>query len=185
MSLHAGGVEYTPAEGERTMELAEVRTESGATLLELAEASPVLLIFLRHFGCSFCRKTISDIAELQGELAARGVRPVFVHLGTVEIAQAHFDYYGLGEVERIHDPEAAVYRLPMFGLGRKNPLLEALKPVVWWGWLKGTIFKHGIGRIKSNGHQMPGVFFLKGAQVVRGFRHRTIADEVDYLGLVG
>jgi len=164
--------------------LAGVRTESGATLLELAEASPVLLVFLRHFGCSFCRKAISDVAELKGELAARGVRPVFVHLGTVEIAKTHFDYYGLSDVERVNDPEAAVYRLPVFALGRQSPWWHLMTPAVWWGWLKGTIFKHGIGKIEGDGHQMPGIFFLNGATVVRRFIYKTIADEPDYRKLV-
>jgi AhpC/TSA family len=171
--------------GEMAAVLASVRTESGASLLALTEASPVLLVFLRHFGCSFCRKAISDVAELGPELKRRGVRPVFVHLGTPEIAKAHFDYYGLSEVERVHDPEAAVYRLPVFALGRKNPLGQALNPVVWVGWLKGTVFKHGIGKIQGNGHQMPGIFFLKGTRIVRRFVYKTIADEPDYLGLVG
>jgi hypothetical protein len=164
--------------------LAAVRTESGATLLELAEASPVLLVFLRHFGCSFCRKAISDVAELRGELAKRGVRPVFVHLGPADLAKVYFEYYGIGDVERVCDPAAAVYRLPAFALGRKNPLGQALNPVVWAGWLKGTIFRHGIGKIEGDGHQMPGVFFLRGAKVVRGFRARTMADEPNYLKLV-
>jgi len=62
--------------------LASIHTESGVSLLALTEASPVLLVFLRHFGCPFCRKAISDVADLQQELADRGVRPVFVHLGT-------------------------------------------------------------------------------------------------------
>jgi hypothetical protein len=145
----------------------------------------VLLVFLRHFGCSFCRKAISDVAELQDELATRGVRPVFVHLGTVEIAKAHFDYYGCSDVERVHDPEAAVYRLPAFALRRVNPWWHLVNPVVGWGWLKGTVFQHGIGKIEGDGHQMPGAFFLKGAKVVRGHVNKTIADEVDYLGLVG
>ncbi len=164
--------------------LAGIRTESGSSLLTLAEASPVLLVFLRHFGCSFCRKTISDVAGLRAELDRRGVRPVFVHLGTPEVAKAHFDYYGLSDVERVHDPQASIYQLPMFGLGRTNPLGQALKPVVWFGWLKGTIFQHGIGRIESDGEQMPGVFYLKDAKIVRAFRHRTIADEPDYLKVV-
>ena len=167
----------------RTM-LASVRTESGASLLELAEASPVLLVFLRHFGCSFCRKAISDVADLREELEIRGVRPVFVHLGPADLAKVYFEYYGLSEVERVNDPEAAVYRLPVFALGRKNPFLQALNPGVWVGWLKGAIFKHGIGKIVGDGHQMPGVFFLRGAKVVRGFKYRTIADEPDYLKLV-
>ncbi len=165
--------------------LSSIRTESGASLLELAEESPVLLVFLRHFGCSFCRKAISDVAELRGELEKRGVRPVFVHLGPPDLARKYFEYYGLGDVERVNDPEAAVYQLPVFALGRMHWLWNGLIPKVWVGWLKGAIFKHGIGKIEGDGHQMPGIFFLKGARIVRSFKYRTIADEPDYLKLVG
>jgi hypothetical protein len=163
---------------------ASIHTESGASLLELAEASPVLLIFLRHFGCSFCRQAISDVADLRGELAVRGVRPVFVHLGTSERAKPFFDYYGIGDVERVSDPEARIYRDPVFLLPRIHPALTLLQPAVWAGWLKGAIFKHGIGAIKEDGEQMQGLFFLKGAKIVRQFRYRTIADEPDYLKLI-
>jgi hypothetical protein len=164
--------------------LASIRTESGASLLELAEASPMLLIFLRHFGCSFCRQAISDVAEIRGELARRGVRPVFVHLGTPERAKPFFDYYGIGDVERVSDPEAKIYQDPVFALPRIHPALTLLQPSVWMGWLKGAIFKHGIGAIKEDGHQKQGLFFLKGAKIVRQFRYKTIADEPDYLRLV-
>ena len=164
--------------------LATIRTESGGTLLALVEESPVLLIFLRHFGCSFCRQAISDVADMRQEFASRNVRPVFVHLGPPELAKVYFDYYGLGDVARVSDPDAVAYQLPVFALGRKNPLAQALNPVVLFGWLKGTIFKHGIGRIQGNGHQMPGLFFLKGGKIVRRFIYKTIADEPDYLKLI-
>ncbi len=165
--------------------LASIHTESGANLLALAEASPVLLVFLRHFGCSFCRQAISDVAELKGELARRGVRPVFVHLGTPERAKPFFDYYGIGDVERVSDPEAKIYQIPVFALPRMHPALTLLQPSVWVGWLKGPVFKHGIGPIKEDGHQMQGIFFLKGPKIVRLFRYKTIADEPNYLKLVG
>jgi peroxiredoxin len=164
---------------------ASIRTESGASLLDLVEASPVLLIFLRHFGCSFCRQAISDVADLREELARRGVRPVFVHLGTPERAKPFFDYYGIGDVERISDPEARIYRNPVFLLPRINPFLTLLQPAVWVGWLKGALFKHGIGLIREDGEQMQGLFFLKGPKIVRQFRYRTIADEPNYLKLIG
>jgi peroxiredoxin len=165
--------------------LASIHTESGASLLALVEASPVLLIFLRHFGCSFCRQAISDVAEIRDELARRGVRPVFVHLGTPERAKPFFDYYGIGDVERVSDPEAKIYQTPVFQLARINPWLTLLQPSVWEGWLRGAIFKHGIGAIKEDGHQKQGLFFLKGPKIVRQFRYRTIADRPDYLKLVG
>jgi len=164
--------------------LGVVTTEAGTNLLALAEATPVLLIFLRHFGCVFCRQTISDISELRGEMKERGVRPVFVHLGTPAIAKAHFDYYGLSDVERVHDPQARLYQNPMFGLGRVSPFVQLLKPAVVIGWLKGSIFKHGIGKIQGDGEQMPGVFFLCGPEIVREHVHKTIADVVDYRALM-
>ncbi len=164
--------------------LASILTESGVSLLELAEASPVLLVFLRHFGCSFCRQAISDIADLKGELAKRGVRPVFVHLGTPERAKPFFDYYGIGDVERVSDPEAVVYQMPAFAISRIHPALTLLQPSVWAGWLKGAIFKHGIGAIKEDGKQMQAIFFLKGPKIVREYRYKTIADEPNYLKLV-
>ena len=51
--------------------------------------------------------------------------------------------------------------------------------------MKGALFKHGIGLIREDGEQMQGLFFLKGTKIVRQFRYRTIADEPDYLKLIG
>ena len=175
----------TNGSGEAEQALASISTESGVSLLALAEASPVLLVFLRHFGCSFCRQAISDVAELKPEFDKRGVRPVFVHLGTPELAKHYFDYYGMSDVERVSDPEGAVYRMEVFAVPRKSVLGQVLNPVVWAGWLKGAIFKHGIGMVRQDGQQMQGLFFLKGAKIVRRFVYKTIADEVDYLGMVG
>jgi peroxiredoxin len=164
--------------------LGSIHTEAGSTLLSLTEASPVLLIFLRHFGCSFCRQAISDVADVHAELSARNVRPVFVHLGTPERAKTYFDYYGLHDVDRISDPGAIIYHHPAFALGRIHPALHLINPRVWAGWLKGSIYKHGIGNLKDDAHQMPGLFFLKGPSIARRFRYKSIADRPNYLKFV-
>jgi len=165
--------------------LREFRTETGRSLLDLVDESPVLLVFLRHFSCAFCAQALDRVSQVKEQIAARGARPVFVHLGSPERAKPYFDYYHLSDVERISNPDATLYQLPLFGLGRKNPYLHSLHPAVLWGWLKGAIFQYGIGIIKEDGEQMPGVFFLKDRKLARAFRHRTIADEPDYLKLVG
>ena len=165
--------------------LREFHAESGRSLLELVDESPVLLVFLRHFECAFCAQAIDHVAQVRPQLQAKGVRPVFVHLGSPERAKAYFDYYGLTDVERISNPSATLYQLPLFALSRTNPYLHLLNPTVWKGWLKGAMFKYGIGMIKDDAEQMPGVFFLKDRKIVRAFRHRTIADEPDYLKLAG
>lgn len=144
----------------------------------------MLLIFLRHFGCSFCRQAISDVADVRTKLEARSVRPVFIHLGTPERAKTYFDYYGLETVDRISDPAAALYHASSFSLGRIHPARHLINPAVWAGWLGDACFKHGIGGIKEDGHQMPGLFLLSGPRIVRAFRYRSIADRPDYVKFV-
>jgi len=162
--------------------LGGTRTESGKTLLELVDERPVLLVFLRHFGCAFCRQAIDDVSQVRGKLAERGVQVAFVHLGSPERAKPYFDYYGLADVERVSDPEGALYREPAFALARVS-LFQLIRPAVWMGWLKGAIFKYRVGLLKEDIQQMPGVFFLKDRAIASVFRHRTIADRPDYLGL--
>src|ERR1700728_4248270 len=122
-------------ETEMAAVLREFRTESGRTLLELVDESPVLLIFLRHFGCSFCRQTLDQVSSIREGIEGRGVRPVFVHLGSPERAKPYFDYYHLSDVERISNLDASLYQLPLFSLRRTNPYLHFLNPTVWRGWL--------------------------------------------------
>lgn len=163
--------------------LRETRAESGRTLLELVDDRPVLLVFLRHFGCSFCRQAIDDVSKIRGEIEKRGAQVVFVHLGTPERAKPFFDYYHLESVERISDPEARLYHQPAFELARVS-IFQILRPAVWIAWLKGAIFTYKIGAIKEDVAQMPGVFFLRDRKIVNLFRHRTIADRPNYLALI-
>lgn len=173
------------AASELTANLAITRTESGRTLLELVDEQPLLLVFLRHFGCAFCRQAIDDVSQVKDQLAQRGVRPVFIHVGTPERAKPYFDYYGLADVERVSDPEATLYQGPGFDLARTHPLSHFLLPRVWKGWLSGALFQHGFSPLlREDAHQMPGVFFLKDRQVARALRLKRISDRPDYLGLV-
>ena len=164
--------------------LADYRTETGRTLLALLDESPILLIFLRHFGCSFCRQTLEDVSGLRGAIEAKGVRPVFVHLGTPERAKPYFDYFQLSDVERVSNPDASLYASSVFQLPRKNIFSHFFVPAVLKAWLGGSIRKHGIGMIKEDAEQMPGIFYLRDRAIVRAFRYKTIADEPDYLKII-
>jgi hypothetical protein len=179
------GTAQSTEQAEVAAAFREVHAESGRSLLEIVDESPVLLVFLRHFGCTFCRQTLDQVSKLRDEIAARGVRPVFVHLGTPERAKPFFDYFNLTEVERVSNPDGSLYQNPVFHLSRINPFLHFLVPTVWKGWLKGGLRKYGFGMIEEDAHQMPGVFFVKDRRIARTFRYRTIADEPDYLKLIG
>ncbi|HTB96312.1 MAG TPA: SelL-related redox protein [Terracidiphilus sp.] len=172
------------AQTDLTTVMREFHAESGRSLLELVDASPILLVFLRHFGCAFCRQALDQVSKLRAQIAATGTKPVFVHLGTPQRAKLYLDYYQLSDVERIGNPDASLYQHPAFNLSRTNPFLHFFNPTVVKGWLKGALRQYGIGMIHEDSHQMPGAFFLKDRRIVRGFRYATIADEPDYLRLI-
>ena len=162
--------------------LNKTRTESGRTLLELVDERPALLVFLRHFGCAFCRQALEDVANSRSEIEAHGVKPVFVHLGSPERAKPYFDYYHLSDVERVSNPDGSLYREPAFELARVN-VFQLFRPAVWVGWARGALRRHGLGWVKEDGFQMPGVFLLRDRAIARAYRHRTIADRPNYLAL--
>jgi hypothetical protein len=174
-----------PLAGEMAAVLGSYHTEAGRTLLGLVDESPVLLIFLRHFGCSFCRQTLDDVSQIRDQIEGRGVRPVFVHLGTPERAKPYFDYYHLSDIERVSDPEASLYGSPVFKVRRKSVFSQLLIPGVWKAWLLGAVRQHGIGMIREDADQMPAVFHLRERAIAREYRYKTIADRPDYLRLIG
>src|SRR6202035_2863275 len=79
-------------------------SQTGQTLA-VAAARPLFLVFLRHFGCTFCREAVADLSEKRRAIEAKGAPLAFVHLGTEEKAQWFFKPYGLLDVPRYADPE--------------------------------------------------------------------------------
>jgi len=156
-------------------------TRRGEKLVDLSEAGPVLLVFLRHSGCTFCREALSDIEASRGTAEMSRVRIVLVHMGDEAGIDALLAKYNLQDLDRISDPEQRLYRV--FGL-KRGRLGQLMGPKVWWrGIQAGLIAGHGVGKPTADPSQMPGVFLLKQAGVAGSFRHRSAADRPDYLSI--
>jgi peroxiredoxin len=158
------------------------QTNKGVSLDELSRLSPVLMVFLRHAGCTFCREALSDLAKTRAEIEAFGARLVLVHMGTDEQGAVFFSKYGLGDVPRISDTQRSLYRA--FGLPRGG-LSDLFGPKVWVrGFEAGILGRHGVGKLAGDGFQMPGVFLLYAGEVIRSYRHQYASDRPDYVALV-
>lgn len=160
----------------------EVVTSSGETLGVLADNSPILLIFLRHFGCSFCREAIADISKRKKRLEKQGILVVFVHMSPEnEVAEQFFKKYKLWPVQHISDPEKRIYA--SFGLSRGTP--QQLFGLMNWirGFQAGVVEGHGFAYHSEelgDGFQMPGVFVLHKKQILTSFIHQQAWDRPDY-----
>ena len=154
-------------------------TQSGESIVELSAAAPVLLVFLRHAGCTFCREALGDISGSRLAVEQGGIRIILVHMGDTDALQKLLARYGLAHLDRICDPSQELYAA--FGLKRGTfRQLFGLK-VLWRGFLEGVLVRCGLGPIVDDSFQMPGVFLIDNSTIVRRFRHRTAADRPDYV----
>jgi hypothetical protein len=153
---------------------------AASPLRALDPASPVLVVFLRSFGCTFCREAMADVAAVKGTLQSGGAQIAFVHGGSPNEAAPWFARYGLDDVTQISDPGLAHYRA--FGLARTGAT-ALVDPRVW---TRGAVcaLSHGFGvQTIEMMRQLPGVFVLRNGEVVTQFRHSSPADRPDYLVL--
>jgi hypothetical protein len=156
----------------------EVRSQHGKTLGELSAQRPVLVTFLRHSGCTFCREALADLSQQRAAIEAQGLQLALVHMSPGSDGAALFARYHLEDVERFSDPECRLYRAFELERGRLSQLLG---PRIWWrGFLTAIVARHGFGKIRGDGFQMPGVFVIDRGQIVAAFRHKTAADRPEY-----
>ena len=153
-------------------------TVSGKNLKELSEEKPVLLVFLRHFGCPFCQETLLSIKEKRQELEDKGFEIVLVYMVPEQVASDYLAPFGLDDLEQLSDPESIIYKRFSLHRGNFNQLLGP-KVLFRWAWL-GIKKKIFFTKVEGDIYQMPGFFLLRNGEVVRQFIHKTSADKPDY-----
>lgn len=141
-----------------------VRTSQGKTLYELSTEQNVLLAFVRHFGCTFCRETVSEMAKIDQAIAGRKLTLVFVHMSDPSYGDEFFSRYYDHPVLHISDPGRSLYK----GLNlKRGSLYQLFGPMTWIRGVYAAIFKgHGLGEFEGDSLQLGGFFILKKGQIV-------------------
>lgn len=150
-----------------------VSAHSHESLVEMSEKQPVMLIFLRFFGCCFCHETIRDVAEWRSNIESAGLRIVFVHMAPdATTAERFLKKYHLFPIDHILDPEKRFYRA--FGLQRAS----AQQLLGFTNWVRG--FQAAATAELGDSFQMPGLFVLYRGDTLRSFIHAQAYDRPDY-----
>lgn len=156
-----------------------VLSQRGASLYELSRQSPVLVVFLRHSGCTFCREAMADLARQRSEIEAAGTQIALVHMGQQD-PMSLLERNQLTDLHRFRDPMCHLYDAFRLPHGTFRQLL-GLK--VWYRGARAFFAGHGMGALNGNGFRMPGVFLMENGEVVRSFRHQTAADRPNYAAI--
>ena len=163
------------------MDTVSFRTSDGRTLADLSRDRPVLLVCLRHLGCTFARQALADLREQRQAIEQSGVRVVLAHLEDDAVAAPVFARYGLEDLAHVSDPGAHVYE--SCGLTRGGAR-QLFAPRVFWRGLRAALLeRHGAGLSGADVRRMPGAFLIDHGRIVRAFRHATSSDRPDYTAL--
>ena len=154
-------------------------SQTGVSLATLVER-PLFLVFLRHFGCTFCREAVADLSEKRQAIEAKGAPLAFIHLGTEEKAQWFFKPYGMLDVPRFGDPQGRLYEA--FGLLRAE-LRQYLNSESILRMLNAWFRGHFVGFPAGDMERMPGAFLIDRGKIQKAFRHKLVSDRPDYLTL--
>lgn len=163
--------------------LEHMSTPSGERVIVLSQKQPVLLVFLRHFGCTFCREALQDLAESETQFKKYGVKLVLVHMSDATTANRYFAKYKLDKVAHVSDPHCRFYQA--FGL-TKGTARQLFGLQSWIrGFQAGILEGHGVGMQQlGDGFQMPGVFVVQQGQITAKFVHRLAGDRPEYVALL-
>lgn len=128
---------------------------TGGTLADQV-SRPTLLVFLRHFGCIFCREMVKDLRRAESEIAGFPA-VLYVYQGTVADGSAFFEKHHPG-ARAIADLPKRLYEA--FGIQRAT-IGQGFGPMVWSCAIRAAAKGNGVGRPIGDPWMLPGMFLLQ------------------------
>ena len=139
----------------------------------------VLVVFIRHAGCTFCREALAELATDREQLAAAGLKLAVGHMSSSASAGTLLARYGLDDVDHFSDPDCRLFRA--FDLARGS-LWQVLGPDVWLRALP-ALAKYGLGKIEGDGFQLGGAFLIRDGKVIAAKRLTSSAERINFARL--
>jgi len=161
----------------------EMKTNNGETIKSLSEQSPVLLVFLRHFGCVFCKEALADLSRLKSSITENGIQLAFVHMASGHVANDYFEQFKLDPAIHVSNPEKNFYTA--FGLMKGTiSQLYGLRT-----WIRGfssstSNYKLELAEQLGDSTQMPGMFLISKGKVIKEFIHKRASERPDYQAFI-
>ena len=145
------------------------------TLSDQIGESETLLVFLRHFGCIFCREMVSDIRTAK-ESDSNYPEVLFFFQGTPTEGRA-FLRRDWPDVRAIADADQSFY--VDFGVNQ-GTLLQIFGPRALLSTPRARAKGHSPGERSGDILRMPGLFLVRGPEILWSHRFRHQADHPDF-----
>ncbi|MEO0044627.1 MAG: hypothetical protein RL329_4076 [Bacteroidota bacterium] len=157
-------------------------TNRGRNLADISVTNPILLVFLRHFGCQFCRHAMDELSKKRPQFKISGTELIFVHMAENKVAEEYFTRFNLEGAEHISDISCRLYM--DFGL-MKGTFGQLFGLQTWiQGFSLQKKYSNDFGKHLGDSFQMPGVFMIFEAEIKESFIYKVVSDRPDYEKLV-
>lgn len=165
-----------PQIGEKAPDIQLLRADGNEfALSQLWQDGPAVLVFLRHLGCMFCREHVGELKQDRERFEELGA---VIALITFRPPEEAATFCASRDVDEfcvcLSDPDKAAYRA--YGLGRGSNAEMFTSNVVTKSF-RATLHGYFAGIPKGDPYQMPGVFIVDRAGILRyAHRNKDIAD---------
>ncbi len=146
------------------------------TIAELSDDGSVLILLLRHLGCTFCRKSLAALGEQSELLKGHYHHIVIVTMSPIEEMLSIRTRYHLPSALLVSDPDRTIYRALEIPRGTAHQTLGW--GVLREGLLSGLLFRHGIGTVRSDPFQLSGSAIIKHRSIVAIYPTENAAADV-------
>lgn len=162
------------SEGDRFPNLRLQSVEGTLDLRSRWSQRTLIVTFMRHFGCSFCREHLFRLAQADERVRAAGAETIAIFQYEAEATKAHCDGRGV-PFDCLGDPLREAYAQVELGKG-------SLRQMAGWKVMKRarTAYRAGGGLGKPEGisvMQMPGTFVIgRDGRVLLPYYSENAAD---------
>lgn len=164
---------------QNDIRLAGLLTNTNESVASLSMNGPVLLVFLRHFGCIFCRESLRDLSQKRAAYEEKNITIVFVHMSDKTTAEMYFRSFNLAGIKHISDPQCAYYSAFKLSKGNIGQLFGFKNLVRGFEVTIGKGIPVTAAQL-GDGNQMPGLFVISKGQIINSFIHSFAGDKPDY-----
>lgn len=144
--------------------------------------SPIVLVFLRHYGCTFCREQIAALRQDYPQITAAGAEVICVGMGKPYVGKAFKILMSLPFPLLVCGEDLSIYRA--YGLQR-GKLFQLIGPGVIFRGIRAALNGNRQGKLEGDGFQLPGAFVIDTKGLIR-FSHvnKDAADHVSNTAIV-
>ena len=154
--------------------------QGGVSIYEHSLEKPLLLILLRHVGCTFCRRTLHELSQSLLQIRACGYEAGIVHMDSDVSMEEQLSHYDLQTIPRFHDPKKILYN----SLGLQRTSIRKMFKKEIWDTGKEQHKQYGAAWPQSDPMQLPGAFLIDAGEVVAGETTLSTEEQPDFLALL-